>query len=153
MPTCSASASELALYIAVRGKAFYKRTFFTCQCVTTLFVVLLPLFVTNTPSYGAAGKVCYDRNFMRLNVTNVNSWDLSMRLNSWDYDPEWDMEDNASWGLLPMHLFNSISTVVSLFGFGVWLFFSPHMANVARDLDRTCTTPIACLKNIQAATF
>jgi hypothetical protein len=41
--------------------------------------------------------------------------------------------------------------VVSLFGFWVWFFFSPHMADVARnlslrqqnirDLDRTCTKP------------
>ena len=53
MPTCSASASERAVYLIVRGETFYKKTFFTCQCVITLSVILLPLFMTNTPSYGA----------------------------------------------------------------------------------------------------
>ena len=119
--TCSASLCG----------AFYKKTFFTCQCVATLLVVLLPLFVTNTPSHGAARKVCYDRTFAWGNVT---SFDVDSPI----YDPEWDMSDAAAWNLFPVHLFNSISTVVSLLGFWVWLFFSPHMSEVARDLDRKC---------------
>jgi hypothetical protein len=135
VPTCSASASELAVYLIVRGEAFYKKTFFACQCVATLCVVLLPLFVTNTPSYGAARKVCHEWNFEWRNATH---FDVEHQY----YNPEWDMvsmEGDALLHLFPTHLFNSISTVVSLFGFGVWLFFSPHMADVARDLDRTCT--------------
>ena len=132
--TCSASASELAVFLIVRGETFYKKTFFTGQCVATLCVVLLPLFVTNTPSYGAARKVCHDWNFMHRNVTYFD-------VNSPEYNPEWGMDDNAPWDLFPVHLFNSISTVTSLFGFWVWLFFSPHMDDLARDLDRTCTTP------------
>jgi hypothetical protein len=56
-------------------------------------------------------------------------------------DPNWNEEDNFDdtdlWRMFPSHSFNSISTVVSLFGFGVWLFFSPHNSDVAKDLDRT----------------
>jgi hypothetical protein len=78
--------------------------------------------------------VCHDWTFARMNVTHFD-------VESEQYDPEWDMEDDATWQLFPAHLFNSISTVVSLFGFMVWLFFSPHMSDVARDLDRTCTKP------------
>jgi hypothetical protein len=53
MPTCSASAAELALYLTVRAEIFAKKSFFTCQCVATLCVVLVPMFMTNTASYGA----------------------------------------------------------------------------------------------------
>jgi hypothetical protein len=147
MFTCSASAFELALYLIVRGETFYKKTFFTCQCIATLLVALLPLFVTSTASYGAARKVCHDYTFMRLNATKFD-------VDSAQYDPEWDMEDSANFDLFPQHLLNSISTVVSLFGFWVWLFFSPHVSDVAqdrslrqqhkRDLDRTCTKSV-CL--------
>ena len=72
---------------------------------------------------------------MRLNVTR---FDVESQL----YDPEWDMEETARLVLLPSHFFNSISVVVSLFGFWVWLFFSPHTSDVARDLDRTCTKTV-----------
>jgi hypothetical protein len=65
--------------------------------VATLCVVLEPLFITNTPSYGAAHKVCHGWTFMRLNVTK---FDVESPL----YDPEWDMEETARLVLLPSHL-------------------------------------------------
>ena len=132
MPTCILSAFELACCLVVRSETFYAKTFFTCQSVATLLVILHPLFVTNTASYGAASKVCYDRTFVLRNVTN---FDVDSQL----HDPEWDMDDDAEWQLFPVHLFNSIATVMSLFGFWAWLFFSPHNSEVARALDRTCT--------------
>ena len=132
MPTCNPSAFELACCLVVRSEKFYAKTFFTCQSVATLLVILLPLFVTNTASYGAASKECYDRTFAWRNVTKFD-------VDSQDYDPEWDVDDVAQWRLFPVHLFNSIATVMSLFGFWVWLFFSPHNSDVARALDRTCT--------------
>jgi hypothetical protein len=138
MPTCSASASVLALYLIVRGENFYRKTFFACPCVVTLFGIVLPLFVTNTLSYGAARKVCYDWTVERLNEALFDD-------SSPPFDPEWDMQDAANWHLLPSHLFTSASTVASLFGFWVWLFFSPHINDVTRDLDRTCTNPIVFL--------
>ena len=132
MPTCNPSALELAIYLTVRSETFYPKTFFSCQSVATLLVILLPLFVTNSASYSAASTACYDRTFAWSNVTYFD-------VDSQWYDPEWDMDDLAERHLFPVHLFNSTSTVVSLFGFGVWLFFSPHNSDVARDLDRTCT--------------
>ena len=132
MPTCNPSALELAIYLTVRSETFYPKTFFSCQSVATLLVILLPLFVTNTASYSAASTACYDRTFAWSNVTYFD-------VDSQWYDPEWDMDDNSSWNLFPVHLFNSISTVMSLFGFWVWLFFSPYNSDVARALDRTCT--------------
>ena len=131
MPTCNPSAFELACCLIVRSETFYRKTFFACQVVATVLVILRPLFVTNAASYGAAGKVCYDRNF---------AWrsDVRSDVDSRWHDPEWDMDDVADWHLFPSHLFNSISTGMSLFGFWVWLFYSPYNSDVARALDRTC---------------
>jgi hypothetical protein len=143
MPDCSASAFELVCYFTVRGVTFYRKVgLFACLSVVNLCVVLLPLFMTQTISYGAARKVCHDYTFMWINETKFD-------VDSRSYDPEWDMDDFATWDLFPIHLFNSISTVVSLFGFGVWLFFSPHKFNEARDLDRTCTIPDVSSQIIQ----
>ena len=135
MPTCNAfPAFELACHVAIRKETFHAKTFYASLTAATLCVVLLPLFVTGTASYGAAGKVYYDRSFSR-NVAFYLDED------SPDYKPDWEMDDQAVNHLFPQHLFNSLSTVVSLFGFGVWLFFSPHQSDVAKDLDRTreCT--------------
>jgi hypothetical protein len=139
IPTCNVSALELTCCLIVRSERFYAKTFFSCQSVATLCVVLLPLFVTKTASYGAASKACYDWSFSWRNETH---FDVGSQKN---YDPEWDMDDSANWHLFPMHLFNSISTVMSLFGFGVWLFFSTHNSDVARDLDRTCRKKNDCI--------
>ena len=77
-------------------------------------------------------------------------------VDSQHHDPEWGMDDAADWHLFPLHLFNSISIVVSLFGFWVWLFFSPHNTStepdVAQDLDRTCTEP-DCISQITQNTL
>jgi hypothetical protein len=126
------SAFELACCLKMRSDTFYAKTFFACQSAVTLSVVLLPLFVTNTASYGAAGEVCHDRTFAWKNATRFD-------VDHPRHDPEWDMGGFAEERLFPVHLFNSIATVISLFGFWVWLFFSPHNSDVARDLDRTCT--------------
>jgi hypothetical protein len=131
MPTCDVlPALEIACHVAVRSEKFHAKTFYTSLAAGTLCVVLLPLFVTNTASYGAAREVCYNRAFFRLYAIHGD-------VDSPDYYPDWAMDDNAVWHLFPQHLFNSLSTVVSLFGFGVWLFFSPHQSDMAKDLDRT----------------
>jgi hypothetical protein len=133
MPTCGAiPAFEIACHVAVRSETFHAKTFYACLAATNLCVVLIPLFVTSTASYGAARKVCYGRTFSRLSAINLDE-------DSPDYDPDWDMDDRSSNHLFPQHLFKSLSTEVSLFGFGVWLFFSPHQSDVAKDLDRTRT--------------
>jgi hypothetical protein len=145
MPNCSAPAFELACYLTVRRKTFNSVAFFACQSVATVCVVLLPLFVTNTASCGAARVVCYDRTIVMANVTSFD-------VDSPHYDPEWDMKDFAPWNLFPAHLFNSIAAVVSLFGFWAWLFFSPHKFDVAQNLDRRCTKPDLFLKEFKHAT-
>ena len=114
--------------------------------MATLSVVLLPLLVTLTTSYGAAREECHDYTIMWVNVTMFD-------VDSEFYNPEWDMEGDALLDLFPTHLFNSISTVVSLFGVWVWLFFSPHMSNLARDLDRACKKPDCTSRTFMHAAF
>ena len=135
MPTCSPAALELSCYLAVRSPAFHAKSLFGALVATALGIVLvLPLAITMTMSYGAASTTCSDR-FAVVRMAWYGDVDSEY------YDPDWDVDgvDNASNLLFPMHLFNSISTVVSLFGFWMWLFFSPHTSDVAQDLDRTCT--------------
>jgi hypothetical protein len=146
MPTCNPFAFELACFFIVRSETFYPKTFFACQSVATLSVILLPMFITNTVSYGAAGKVCYDWTFARHNVTRFD-------VDSQSYDPEWEMDDVADWHLFPTHLFHSMSLVVSLFGVWVWLFFSPHKPYMAQDMDRTCTKTRLHFSNISTLAF
>ena len=124
----------------LRGPYFYAKTFFTSLVAATLCVDLLPLFMTGTPSHGAARKACYDR-FSPLRI----AWHGDPE--SQHHIPDWDVntEDSAGYHLFPVHLFNSISTATSLFGFWVWLFFSPHKSEQAKHLDRTCTTSACAL--------
>jgi hypothetical protein len=115
MPTCfSLAAAELACYLVIRSPAFHAKTFCTSLVACTLFVVLLPLLVTGTSSYGAANEVCYDR-FSSVRI----AWHVDPE--SQYYEPDWDVDavDAANYLLFPVHLFNSISTAVSLFGFWV----------------------------------
>jgi hypothetical protein len=136
MPTCSGAlpALELACHLIVRRRTFHARAFFAFLAATTVCIVLLPLFVTDTASYGAAQEVCFDRSFEKWNVIHLD-------VNHPRYRPDWDMDEDATYHLLPQYIFHSVSTIVSLFGFGVWLFFSPHQSDVAKDLDRTRTSP------------
>jgi hypothetical protein len=135
MPTCSGAlpALELACHLIVRRRTFHARALYAFFAAITVCVVLLPLFLTDTASYGAAQKVCADRNLEKWNVIKLDVDDPR-------HDPDWEFDDNAAYNLLPQHLFHSISTLLSLFGFGVWLFFSPHQSDVAKDLDRTRTS-------------
>ena len=133
IPTCGAfPALERTCHVVVRSETFYAKSFYASLAAGTLCVILLPLFVTGTASYGAAGKVCYDRSFSFFSA-------MYLDVDSPNYNPDWDMDASSTQNLFPQHFFNSLSTGVSLFGFGVWLFFSPHQSGVARDLDRTRT--------------
>jgi hypothetical protein len=128
-----AAAAELACLLTTRNEVFHSKAFFTGIIAITLFVFLLPLLVTGTSSYGAASEVCYDRNFVLRNATFSD-------IDSPKYDPDWDMDDSAPWHLFPIHLYNSTSTAVSLFGLWVWLFFSPHLSLQDMDSKRTFDT-------------
>ena len=133
MPTCSTPAAiELGWFLAVRKETFRVETLYACLAAITVCVALLPLTLTGTASFGAAREECYVKTVVRLKGLYLN-------IDSPKYDPNWREEDKATNHLFPTHSFNSMSTVVSLFGFGVWLFFSPHNSDAAQDLDRTCT--------------
>jgi hypothetical protein len=126
IPTCiSPSTLELRWFLAVRKETFQNKSFYACLVAITLCTALLPLFVTGAASFGAAREECYAKTLVRNKL----------------FYPDWTAEDNfddwAANRLLPRHSFTSISTVMSLFGFGVWLFFSPHNSDAAQDLDRT----------------
>ena len=130
---------ELACFRTVRKDTFHGKTFFACLAASTFCVVLLPLFVTGTTSFGAAREECYDRTVERL---HSSFFDIGSQV---VHDPTQDHNfDNVNTRhLFPVHLFNSIATVVSLFGFCVWLFFSPHTSDRTQNLDRTCKTMIS----------
>jgi hypothetical protein len=134
-PSACPSAIELGCFLAVRNETFRTKTFYACLAAITLFFALLPLALTGTASFGAAREECYVKTVVRLKGLYL------------DVDPNWSEKDNFDDAvenhLFPAHSFNSMSTVVSLSGFGVWLFSSPHnrkhtSVNMAQDLDRTC---------------
>ena len=141
LPACLVSA-ELACYATLRDPHFHAKIFFASLVAATLCVFLLPLVVTGTSSYGAASEVCRDR----FSLVRIAMYEDA---NSPYYDQEWDVDTTyyATEHLLPVHLFHSISTAVSLFGFWVWLFFSPHKMEMSQNLDRTCTTS-ACTSKL-----
>ena len=82
--------------------------------------------VTGTTSFGEAKDVCYERNLAKLTA--------------FFEEEEWEYDDYAGRFLFPLHQFNSSATLVSLFGFLTWLFFSPHTGENAEGLDVTRTT-------------
>jgi hypothetical protein len=88
MPTCSTAlpALELVCHIIVRRRKFHARAFFAFLATITVCVVVLPLFVTDTVSYGAAQKVCFGRHFQKWNATFLDP-------DSSRYRPDWDMDE------------------------------------------------------------
>jgi hypothetical protein len=127
-------ALELACHLAVRKRTFHARAFFAILAAITACSVVLPLFVTDTASHGAAKRVCHDRSLEKWNV-------MQLDVNHPWHRPDQDVDENANNHIFPQHIFHSVSTLVSLLGFGVWLFFSPHRSDVTKDLDRTRTSP------------
>jgi hypothetical protein len=119
---------ELACVANFRQETSRSKSFFVGFAAATLCVALLPLFATGGASFDVAREECYARTVVRF---------LG---GSSQYDPDYEedkFDDDATRHLFPMHLFNSVSTGVSLFGLCVWLFFSPHTSPVEQDLDRT----------------
>jgi hypothetical protein len=103
-----------------------------------VLLALLPLILTGTASFGAAREECHAKTVARLKAKFLD-FDSPQTMRP-QLERPWGIEndfgDTAGRWLLPVYSFNSISTVVSLFGFGAWLFFSPHDSDVAKDLDR-----------------
>jgi hypothetical protein len=125
MLTCIVpSAIELACFLVIRKKTFRAKAFYACLAAITLFFALFPLVLTSTSSFGAAREGCYARTVIKLKATYLN-------VDSPEYDPNWNEEDNfddaAGWRLFPVHSFNFISTVVSLWFWGVAVLQSPQL--------------------------
>jgi hypothetical protein len=99
----------------------------TIAALVVGFAINLPLVATGKPSFQEAKGVCYDRNMAKL----IDFYE----------GEEWEFSDHATRVLFPLHLFNSLAAVTSLFGFLMWLFFSTYRGNGAEDLDRTSITP------------
>jgi hypothetical protein len=55
------------------------------------------------------------------------------------HEDDWEFNDEAQRHLFPGHWMNSLALLVSLSGFLMWLFYSPHMHfEDAARLDHTC---------------
>jgi len=124
---CDPICVEKRLHALVRREDGHSMTL---AAVLTLMVgceVCMPLFVTGELSFGAAEEECYERIYAVLAERHAR-------------DEDWDFDAKATRRLFPVHLYNSMSTVVSLLGFLSWLFFSPHASKGAPggtcDLDR-----------------
>jgi hypothetical protein len=89
--------------------------------------ICLPLLVTAKSSFGKAKDVCYERQLAKLSDFYEGE--------------EWEFDDYANRHLFPLHLFNSIATIVSLLSFLAWLFHSPHANEGSEEMDRQCNAP------------
>jgi hypothetical protein len=96
--------------------------------LVVLCIACLPLFLTGTTSFGAAKDVCYERQLSKLVA-------MAQREGR-PFDKETHFPSHFH--LFPLHMMNVLSTVVSLAGLWIWLFFSPHTTPAAVYLDRTC---------------
>ena len=116
---------------SVRSKNSHPKTQTTCLALVLTLVIVLPLIVTGTMSFGKAKGICYERCFVQL--TKYVGDDTGDEKKS-----EFD-HDNAGHHLLYLqHLMNSTATVASFCGYSIWLFASPHTLNAKEErLDRT----------------
>jgi hypothetical protein len=124
---------EKSWHSRMRSERAFPKALVAALVVVFVLEIGFPLFLTGETSFGRADDVCRERHIAKLmkregegEYTDIGS-DLHYAY--------------AGGHLLPTHVFNSISTVVSLLGFTTWLFHSPHTSNVAVDLDRTCNPP------------
>ena len=122
------SVEHYVLRKRVHGKGFLSKCFALCLGVVLVLAVLAPLFAAGTFSLGAANKVCGDRREAIF---------LERKLNNPDR-PELDIDDDASYRLLPQYLWNLLAATTSSLSFIAWIFFTPHSSLMALELDVKC---------------
>ena len=129
--SCNALSVERVVHTKTRDKEFYWKTFVGTLVSMNIFVALLPLFVTETWSFGAANDVC--RSW-------VEEWLMTVFMED---DPARDFDSAANRALFPAHSYNVASQFVSLFGLLVWFFISPHNNSnaAATGPDLRCMMP------------
>jgi hypothetical protein len=124
---------EKIWHLRMRSEHAYPKVLVAALIGVIVLEMCFPLFLTGETSFGGADDVCRERYIAIL---------MKREDEGYYTDIERDLIHVSAGGhLLPGHVFNSISTVVSLLGFTTLLFHSPHTSNVAVDLDRTCTSP------------
>ena len=128
-------ASENCVVSKLRRLAFFSKS----ALLVFLFLVLilacvLPFASTGAWSTDGVQRVCRDR-FLR-------AW-------SWEdgkvSQPK-DIDRSSQHTMFPTHTWNAVSSAVSLLGFFVWLFASPHRFAIAGALDRKRAPPIPSAK-------
>jgi hypothetical protein len=108
-----------------RDKRAHPKTSVAVLALVTIGLSFLPLLVTGATSFGEAEDICHQRQYTKLKNTFG--------------EEEWKFDDLANRHLFPRHLNNCIASAMSLLGFAVWIFFSPHTENESAEaLDRTC---------------
>jgi hypothetical protein len=100
-----------------------------------ILAICLPLLATLSTSFGEAKEVCYERNLAKITESFENN-----RSPQSEYlgGEGWHFDDINNRHLFPLHLFNSLSSAVSLVSFLTWLFCSPHTTPATKELDRAC---------------
>jgi hypothetical protein len=117
----------------MRSKRAFPKTLVAAVVTVVVLEICLPLFITGETSFGRADDVCREQE--------IAKYAKRYREGGFTEKEVEQYTAGALSHLLPGHVFNSISTVVSLLGFTTWLFHSPHTSNMAVDLDRTCSSP------------
>jgi hypothetical protein len=125
---------EQFLHAKVRSPTAHPKTLAVVLILVVMTVVFFgPLFYAGATSYEEASDICDARvlNFMTLR-------------NDGDESAARDEINSANFINYPdlAHKLNGLSTLVSLAGFLMWLFASPHKrTEKGADLDRTCMAP------------
>ena len=126
---CSISNVELAGFRKVRSEGFRWKFFTWSLLATSMCVSLLPLFVTQTWSFGAAEEQCEE--------WAVELYEIYANTTDFGYG---DIDDNADRQLFPVHTNNVASLWVSVACLLGWYFISPHNSAMAEGLDYPCET-------------
>ena len=125
---CSALSVELATFRKVRGNGFRWKLFTGLLLFTSVCMSLLPLFSTQTWSFGAAEEKCEERA-VELYEIYANTTDNGYG----------DINDSAARQLFPTHSNNVTSLWISVVCLLGWYFLSPHNSTtLAEDLDFPC---------------
>ena len=124
---------EKIWHSSMRGERAFPKTLVAALVAVAVLEICLPLFITGKTSFEGADDACREQE--------IAKYAKRYREGGFTEKEGEQYTANALGHLLPGHVFNSISTVVSLLGFTTWLFHSPHTSNVAVDLDKTCNSP------------
>ena len=133
---CSALSVELATFRKVRGNGFRWKLFTGLLLFTSVCISLLPLFSTQTWSFGAAEEKCEEWTVELFEIyANTTYRGVDRNLG--------DISDNAVRQIFPQHSNNVASLWISVVCLLGWFFLNPHNSStLAEDLDFSCEISI-----------